>query len=54
MKDLSALLNSGSIAVVGASKKAGAGAFVIENLRTLGYARKVIPVNPRYKSIPGL
>jgi acyl-CoA synthetase (NDP forming) len=54
MKDLSPLLNPGSIAVVGASEKAGAGAFVIENLRTLGYTGKVIPVNPRYKSILGL
>ena len=54
MKDLSPLLNPRSIAVVGASERAGAGSFVIENLRTLGYTGKVIPVNPRYKSIFGL
>jgi acyl-CoA synthetase (NDP forming) len=54
MKDLSPLLNPRSIAVVGASEKAGAGAFVIENLRTLGYTGKIIPVNPRYKSVFGL
>jgi acetate---CoA ligase (ADP-forming) len=54
MKDLSPLLSPGSIAVVGASEKAGAGAFVIENLRTLGYTGKVIPVNPRYQTVFGL
>ena len=54
MKDLSPLFNPRSIAVVGASERAGAGSFVIENLRALGYTGKVIPVNPRYKSILGL
>ncbi len=51
MKDLSPLLNPRSIAVVGASEKAGAGLFVIENLRTLGYSGKMIPVNPRYETV---
>lgn len=54
MKDLSPLLNPRSIAVVGASEKAGAGLFVIENLRTLGYTGKMIPVNPRYETVLGL
>jgi len=53
MKDLGCLFNPKTIAVVGASEK-GAGFFVIENLRSLGFKGKVIPVNPRYKKIFGL
>jgi len=53
MKDLSSLLNPQSIAVVGASERFGAGSLVIENLRTLGYEGKIIPINPRYESILG-
>lgn len=53
MKDLSPLLNPRSIAVVGASEKAGAGSFVIENLQTLGYTGKIIPVHPRYQKVFG-
>jgi acyl-CoA synthetase (NDP forming) len=53
MKDLSALLNPRSIAVVGASERFGAGSLVIENLQTLGYEGKIIPINPRYESILG-
>ena len=47
MKDLRPLLNPRSIAVVGASERPGAGSFVIENLRTLGFKGKIFPVNPR-------
>ena len=54
MKDLSPLLNPRSIAVVGASAKSGAGLFVIDNLRALGYTGKMIPVNPRYETVHGL
>jgi len=48
------LLNPASIAVVGASEKPGAGTFVIENLRQLGYDGRIIPVNPRYTDLFGL
>jgi len=54
MGDLSKLFNPKSIAVVGASERFGAGSLVIENLRTLGYQGKIIPINPRYKTIQGL
>jgi len=53
-KDLKPLLNPGSIAVVGASEKFGAGSLVIENLRTLGYEGKIIPINPGYSTVLGL
>lgn len=53
MKDLSPLLNPKCIAVVGASERSGAGSFVIENLLSLGYSGKIIPINPRYKTIHG-
>ncbi len=53
MKDLSPLLNPRSIAVVGASEKAGAGSFVIENLETLGFTGKIIPVHPMYQRVFG-
>jgi acyl-CoA synthetase (NDP forming) len=54
MRDLSKLFNPKSIAVVGASERFGPGSLVIENLRTLGYQGKIIPINPRYKTIQGL
>ncbi len=54
MKDLSPLFNPRTIAVVGASERPGAGSFVIENLRTLGYTGRIIPVNPRYRTVFGL
>ncbi len=38
---------------MGASEKFGAGSLVIENLRTLGYEGKIIPINPRCESILG-
>jgi acyl-CoA synthetase (NDP forming) len=54
MRDLSKLFNPKSIAVVGASERFGPGSLVIENLSTLGYQGKIIPINPRYKTIQGL
>jgi len=54
MNDLRPLLNPRSIAVVGASERPGAGSFVIENLRTLGFDGKILPVNPRYQTVLGL
>jgi acyl-CoA synthetase (NDP forming) len=53
VKRLDPLLKPKAIAVVGASEKYGAGSLVIENLRTLGYEGKIIPINPRYESILG-
>ncbi|NWF55811.1 MAG: CoA-binding protein [Syntrophaceae bacterium] len=53
MKDLTPLLNPKCIAVVGASERFGAGSLVIENLQTLGFSGKIIPINPRYKELYG-
>ena len=53
-KDLAALLNPRSIAIVGASDKFGAGSLVIDNLKTLGFAGTIIPVNPKYKTVSDL
>jgi len=53
-KDLGPLLNPRSIAVVGASEKIGAGSLVIENLRSLGFEGRIIPINPRYSAVMGL
>jgi acyl-CoA synthetase (NDP forming) len=52
-RDLSKLLNPQSIAIVGASEKFGAGSLVIENLQTLGYRGKIIPISPKYESVRG-
>ena len=54
MRDLRALLDPQSIAVVGASERGGAGTFVIENLRRLGFQGKIIPINPRYDTVFGM
>jgi len=53
-KDLSPLLSPKTIAVVGASEKFGAGSLVIDNLKTLGFAGEIIPVNPGYTEVLGL
>jgi len=53
-KDLNPLLKPKCIAVVGASEKFGAGSLVIENLRSLGYDGKIIPINPGYSTVLGL
>ena len=53
-KDLAALLSPRSIAIVGASDKFGAGSLVIDNLKTLGFSGKIIPVNPKYKTVSDL
>ena len=53
-KDLAALLSPQSIAIVGASKKIGAGSQVIDNLKTLGFSGTIIPVNPKYKTVSDL
>lgn len=51
--DLRPLLAPRSIAVVGASEGRGAGPTVLGNLRQLGYAGEVYPVNPRYRELAG-
>jgi acyl-CoA synthetase (NDP forming) len=53
MRDLTPLLKPKTIAVVGASERFGAGSLVIENLHTLGFPGKIIPINPRYKELFG-
>jgi acyl-CoA synthetase (NDP forming) len=52
---LTALLNPGSIALVGASARAGsAGDTLLKMLRVDGYIGEVFPVNPGYSSIDDL
>ena len=53
MKDLTPLLKPKTIAIVGASERFGAGSLVIENLHTLGFSGKIIPINPRYRELFG-
>jgi acetyltransferase len=38
---------------VGASDRPGAGSLVLENLRRLGFAGAVYPVNPKYTELHG-
>jgi acyl-CoA synthetase (NDP forming) len=55
MKPLQALFGPASIAVVGASAaRATAGTTVIANLKRLGYAGRILPVNPKYDAVDGL
>jgi acyl-CoA synthetase (NDP forming) len=55
MNALRSLLAPASIAVVGASAaRATAGTAVIANLKRLGYAGRVLPVNPKYDEVDGL
>lgn len=52
---LSTLFNPSSIAIIGATEKQGAvGRTVVENLKAIGYAGKIYPVNPKRDSILGL
>ncbi len=53
-KDLQPLFRPDSIAVVGASENPGPGLQVLENLKQLGYAGKVFPINPRYREVLGM
>jgi len=53
-QDLTPLLNPKKIAVVGASERPGsAGRLVLENLRNLGFAGKIYPVNPALQTVMG-
>lgn len=49
--DLRPLLSPQAIAVVGASDRPGAGSNVLDNLKRLGFAGPVYPVNPRYTQL---
>jgi acyl-CoA synthetase (NDP forming) len=49
-----ALLAPRSIAVVGATKKAGFGATTLANLRSSAFPGPIAPVNPRYDELDGL
>jgi acetate---CoA ligase (ADP-forming) len=52
---LEPLLRPKSVAVVGASAKAGsAGSNIVLNLRQAGFAGEIYPVNPRYSEIHGI
>jgi len=54
MNDLQDLFNPKSVAVIGASNKAGKiGYSIMENIRQSGYSGSVYPVNPREKEILG-
>jgi acetate---CoA ligase (ADP-forming) len=53
-RDLSPLLNPKSIAVVGASERAGsAGRLVLENLQRLNYSGEIFAVNPKAEQVLG-
>ena len=48
MSQLSALWNANSVAVIGATERAGAmGRAPIEYLKRFGYSGKIYPVNPK-------
>jgi acetate---CoA ligase (ADP-forming) len=52
-EQLARLLSPASVAVVGASQRAGWGLTTIENLDGIGFAGPVYPVNPRYQEVAG-
>mgnify|MGYP003576503895 CR=1 FL=1 len=53
--DLTRLMKPRSIAIVGAFERADAiGTRILSNLRKMGFAGRIHPVNPRYASIDGL
>jgi acetyltransferase len=55
MKSLEPFFHPASVAVIGASRVPGKGGYnVIENLRRLGYAGKIYPVNPHASKVLGL
>src|SRR5262245_27126238 len=52
--DLTPLMKPTSVAVVGASQRAGRATRVVANLQAFGYAGRIFPINPRYGEILGL
>lgn len=54
-RDLEGLLAPRSVAVVGASPKAGSvGGEILRNLQRCGFAGAILPVNPKYGDVDGL
>src|SRR5262245_66543063 len=50
-----ALLNPRSVAVVGASPRENSLGFrVVRNLKDMGFAGRITPINPRYEEVAGL
>jgi acyl-CoA synthetase (NDP forming) len=55
MKELNSLFNADSVAVVGASNKAGKKGYeILDNLITGGFEGKIYPVNPKDDKVQGL
>ncbi|MCK9907736.1 acetate--CoA ligase family protein [Microbacteriaceae bacterium K1510] len=53
-KSIEALLNPGSIAILGASDRPGSiGSIVLGSLRKCGFSGEVWPINPRYPELAG-
>ena len=52
-EQLAKLLNPASVAVLGASQRAGWGLTTIQNLDGIGFAGQIYPVNPRYREVAG-
>lgn len=52
--DLTPLVSPRSVAIIGASQKAGRGTGAVRNLLELGFAGQIYPVNPKYDSVLGL
>ncbi len=54
-RDLNRLLEPRSVAVVGASPKAGSvGGTILDNLRACGFSGSLHPVNPKYEEVLGV
>lgn len=53
-RDLAPLMKPRSVAVVGASEKAGFGKRALDNLLLQGFQGPVFPVNPRYPELAGV
>jgi acetate---CoA ligase (ADP-forming) len=54
VKDLRALLEPRSVAVIGASQKGGRATGAVQNLLDLGFTGAIHPVNPNYETVLGL
>jgi acetate---CoA ligase (ADP-forming) len=54
VKDLRALLEPRSVAVIGASQKGGRATGAVQNLLDLGFTGAIHPVNPNYQTVLGL
>ena len=53
--DIAPFFEAGSVALIGASERAGSlGTVVLKNLAGSGFAGEIYPVNPRYETLQGL